>query len=590
MRNLKRADTQEIFMAESISLKLTGVPIAHPNLPSALRPATRSAGGARVDEFLPDGYLKITSAFEVGQRSRSTPEGVIEKTIQAADDEVVVLEMSDGVTVITSAAKLRESLKRVKPKAVEADGTLKLDALHERAEESRGVIGDWASDLVSRVFTLTVGEIADPIIDAAKREAAKWLGVNANQYTELGVTWLDTKALMWAIENQLDRKPGLYRWPRGMGEAVDLVNLDDEVLTNDAKAGPLLVFIHGTASSSTGSFGDLQKIGTDDWQSLGNKFGERIYAFEHRTFSESPIENAIELAAKLPKGAQINLVTHSRGGLVGDLLCLEKFSDELIESFSAELPEPGDVSEEERERIKSEVANAHAEHRARLRDLRALLQEKQFSIQRYVRVACPARGTLLASGNLDIFLSALLTLIGRVPYLYGNPLYYAFKRVVIEIAKNRTDAKLIPGIEAMLPDSPMARFLAVAKPQESTQMAVIAGDIEGGGLLKRLGVLFTDYAFFSGIDNDLVVDTDSMYAGIARQAGGRALFDQGPATSHFHYFQNDGTRAALREWLLSDAVERLELFKALPGDLQEPSLAEEISRTAALRRSRGGER
>ena len=55
-------------MAENISLKLTGAPIAHPNLPSALRPATRSADGARVDEFLPDGYLKITSAFEVGQR------------------------------------------------------------------------------------------------------------------------------------------------------------------------------------------------------------------------------------------------------------------------------------------------------------------------------------------------------------------------------------------------------------------------------------------------------------------------------------------------------------------------------------------
>ena len=30
-------------MAENISLKLTGAPIAHPNLPSALRPATRAA-------------------------------------------------------------------------------------------------------------------------------------------------------------------------------------------------------------------------------------------------------------------------------------------------------------------------------------------------------------------------------------------------------------------------------------------------------------------------------------------------------------------------------------------------------------------
>ena len=45
----------------------------------------------------------------------------------------------------------------------------------------------------------------------------------------------------------------------------------------------------------------------------------------------------------------------------------------------------------------------------------ALLQSKQLVIQRYVRVAAPARGTLLATGNFDIFLSALLTLIGRVP-------------------------------------------------------------------------------------------------------------------------------------------------------------------------------
>ena len=169
-----------------------------------------------------------------------------------------------------------------------------------------------------------------------------------------------------------------------------------------------------------------------------------------------------------------------------------------------------------------------------------------------MRVAAPSRGTLLASGNFDIFLSALLTLIGRVPYLYGNPLYYAFQRAVIEIAKHRTDPKLVPGIEAMLPDSPMARFLAMAQPQPSVRLAVIAGDIEGGGLLKRLGVIFTDYAFFRGVDNDFVVDTGSMYAGIARRAGGRALLDQGPATSHFNYFQNDATRAAVRAWLMAD--------------------------------------
>ncbi|HEX9788825.1 MAG TPA: CHAT domain-containing protein [Candidatus Binatia bacterium] len=578
-------------MAANIPLKFNGTPIANPTLPAALRGAARGAESAKASEFLPDGYLKIDAAFDMSARARSTPAGAIEKTIQAGNDQVIVLEMAEGVTVITSAKKLKESLQRIDPDAVEADGTLKLRALRERGEATRGMIGDTASDLVSRVFTLTVGDVADPIVDAAKRKAAEWLGEKAEEQiqSELGVTWLGTKALMWAIESRLDRKPGLYRWPHGMGQAVDLLNLDDQELANDAMQGPLLVFIHGTASSSTGSFGDLQKIPSGDWQILQSKFGDRIYAFEHRTFSESPIENAIALAAKLPRGARVNLIGHSRGGLIGDLLCLQDLADELIEEYRAELPEPGDVSENERERVKKEVADLHEEQRARLRDLRKLLEEKQFVIQRYVRVGCPARGTLLASGNIDIFLSALLTLIGRVPYLYGNPLYYAIKRIVLEIAKNRTHAKLVPGIEAMLPDSPMARFLARVKPQASTQLAVIAGDIEGGGLLKRLGVLFTDYAFFSGVDNDLAVDTGSMYGGIARRANGRAFFDQGPTTSHFHYFQNDDTRAALRDWLVADAVERLELFKPLPGDLREPTLAEEKSRAAAIRQRRGGD-
>jgi len=66
-------------MAETISLKLTGVPIAHPSLPSALRSALRRVDGARADEFIPDGYLKISAVFEGGRRAHSTAEGVVEK-------------------------------------------------------------------------------------------------------------------------------------------------------------------------------------------------------------------------------------------------------------------------------------------------------------------------------------------------------------------------------------------------------------------------------------------------------------------------------------------------------------------------------
>ena len=83
-------------------------------------------------------------------------------------------------------------------------------------------------------------------------------------------------------------------------------------------------------------------------------------------------------------------------------------------------------------------------------------------------------------------------------------------------------------------------------------MAVIAGDIEGGNLLKRLGVLLTDFLLFDNEDNDLVVDTAAMLAGIAPQAGARVLFDRGADVSHFRYFTNPDTRAALRDWLVAD--------------------------------------
>src|SRR5690606_5993336 len=102
----------------------------------------------------------------------------------------------------------------------------------------------------------------------------------------------------------------------------------------------------------------------------------------------------------------------------------------------------------------------------------------------------------------------------------------------------RTNPHLVPGIEAMLPDSPMARFLRDAPVRAGMEMAVIAGDIEGGNLLKRLGVLLTDFLFFDNTDNDLVVDTVAMLAGIAPRAAAKVLFDRGAGVSHFRYFTN----------------------------------------------------
>ncbi len=87
---------------------------------------------------------------------------------------------------------------------------------------------------------------------------------------------------------------------------------------------PILLFLHGTASSSKGSFGKLwenQNVqGKEARKILEEKYADR-YAFEHRSLTESPIQNALKLARLLPVEAELHLVSHSRGGLVGDLLC-----------------------------------------------------------------------------------------------------------------------------------------------------------------------------------------------------------------------------------------------------------------------------
>ena len=87
------------------------------------------------------------------------------------------------------------------------------------------------------------------------------------------------------------------------------------------KDRPILVLLHGTASRTAASFGGLEELSQQPlWRELRATYGEHIYALEHRTLAQSPIENAIDLVQILPKGARIHLLSHSRGGLVGELI------------------------------------------------------------------------------------------------------------------------------------------------------------------------------------------------------------------------------------------------------------------------------
>lgn len=538
------------------------------HLPTALSPvASRSADGSPL--VLLDN-VAVVQSWTLAPASRSADAPAQGDT--PADRRLLALEAEDGSTVFIRADALAEQVARLHPEALDADGMVDLARFKSPQDTSRGAGSDW---LWKRVTELRL--TPDAISKAAQDKLTGWLVDKALGKLEDGVvataSTLGARALMEAIEDQLAGPPGLYQWHGSVLQAEDLHQKDDPRLSALADK-PTLLFIHGTASHTLGSFGDLP--GSDDWRALNTRYEGRIFGYEHRTFSQSPIDNALALVQVLPIKATLHVVTHSRGGLVGDLLGLDAASrdmDALVNQFRRQ-PRPDERERERQDKTRALKTLREAcadQEQAKLRELLRLLKAKSIRVERYVRVACPAAGTALLSDNLDVFLSGLLELVRRgtawtaglaAGALGGPPAAAAARkvfdkglallsRVVLEIADQRLQPQLVPGIEAMLPESPMGQLLALAPRQAGIAMALIAGDIEGGGLLKRIGLTFTDWMFFDRAANDLVVDTRSMYAGIARR-GAHALFDQGADVNHFSYFRNRRTRVALKGWLTNE--------------------------------------
>jgi CHAT domain-containing protein len=516
--------------------------------PAGTGPGTRGkapAPPARAATDLLTG-VKELAAFSLSPSARAKGKAKPESLDDVLDDDVLEITLEGGVTLWTSLARYREQLADLKPDSVRK-GEVTVEVLPRPSATERGGIKEWAQAGL-RVLRLEKDRVAEDLKDPSKwREWAQDTGLD--KAGQLGA-WAGTKLLTWLIEKRLEPGPGLYPWndsPAGAAGALAPQAVERKAVPADA---PILVFIHGTASSTLGSFGALADAASaPQWGTLRRQFGERIYAFEHRTLSQSPIENAIELAALLPEGARVSLVSHSRGGLVGDLLCLDGIDQDQIGRFR---------------RFDPDLEQADEYDRDRLRRLDGLLRERKLDIGRFTRVACPARGTLLASENIDEFLSVLTSLIGLIPGFMGSPVYEIIKRVTLEVVRNRKKPELIPGIEAMMPTAPLVDLLNSAPRSAKGGLGVIAGDIEGGSWFRRIGTFLTDTFIYESRDNDLVVNTDSMFQGAPRDRATRPgyVFDQGADVSHFNYFRNERTRIALLNWLGHDP-------KAPPPEFRE---------------------
>lgn len=458
-------------------------------------------------------------------------------TIDSDAEDVLLLEQQEGVKLIIR----RDDFEKDFPAAAAnrgADGEMVFPTSLDFGSPSRGP-SNWMVKVLS-VFG----------IKKAARET--------------------TEALIKKFENSLDPGPGFYRI-----EQADKVKLIADAAPTSVDK-PLLLFIHGTASSTDGSFGALWSDQAMLAQQLFEHYEQRVFAFEHRTLSESPIENARALVKEIPAGATLHLVSHSRGGIVGELLCrgtvaegLPAFGKAELDMFSAYAAKK--TKAQSSDKIKKIVGKAYATQLRELQELGKELDKKSIKVERFVRVACPARGTTLASGRLDRWLSIMFNLIGLVPVLGQSPYYSLFKNFALALVENKARPDEIPGLEAQMPDSPLVCLLNSSTSQLLADLSVISGDIEKDSLLGRIALLAPDK--FYGGEHDLVVNTASMYGGGARVEGGRFLSVQGSNVSHFNYFRNSPTANALLKGLTEPTAHLDAVFTT-----GLPALAEPITR------------
>jgi len=326
-------------------------------------------------------------------------------------------------------------------------------------------------------------------------------------------------------------------------------NFDLQPIKSIDSTRPVLLFIHGTVSSTQGSFSELKTSAT--WQGIQKIYGNNILGFEHETLTKSPLQNALELLTVLPKNLNLHLISHSRGGLVGDLLVRFAENKEGFLNASMELLE-SEKREDDIQYIKS---------------IQAILEKKSYTIERFVRVACPARGTSILGNRVDIFLNVLVNLVSiSNPVLH--PIMEGLKALISQAIETKNDPEVLPGLEAMNPESVFLKALNTVKIVEEerptafeNKLTVISGSSALSLSLNGLKVLLTKF-FFKWEKNDLVVDTASMYQGARRQDPVQFFLDDGNNVNHFNYFTNKKTQDALFIALIA-STKQIPTFKEI---------------------------
>jgi hypothetical protein len=281
---------------------------------------------------------------------------------------------------------------------------------------------------------------------------------------------------------------------------------------NTLANGRSLLLIHGTFSSAASAFSEFPPATIDE---LSRVYEGRLFAFDHPSLHQSPKENVKTLFEMLPPGIQLDLdiVTHSRGGLVGRELT------ERIKDFDT--------------------------------------AGRRLTVGKAILVAAPNLGTILTDGDHGIdMLDRYTNLLTNLP---DNAFTLTMEGVLMMVKLVLHGAlKGLPGLECMYPKGDYLKRLN-ASPPNSSQYFIIGANFTPNDeallarFAKRVADKLVDGIF--GEENDGVVPTRGSYEsaphtnGFPVNAERRVVFDKDDQIHHCNYFGKERTCKEILQWL-----------------------------------------
>ena len=360
--------------------------------------------------------------------------------------------------------------------------------------------------------------IIEPFLDGGTRGFGN-IKERLIEYVKFQLIGTTVKLVAQKVEEwTVMREEGLF----SVNDSFELQPFDPPASSNST----YLLLLHGTLSNTIRSFGGLK---TDNkFAEIYKSYAGNVMALQHKTLTKSVVDNARDLLEALPDNIDLDILSHSRGGLIAEVL------NAIFEVPKPIWDNPGG---------KNDIV-----HRLELQTLKADFGKKNIKINKIVRVACPAAGTSLLGENIPNFFQVINNLSKPLEEGVYGKLFKGLKILISVLLKQKNNPDSLPGINNMVPNGDFIQTLNTSEFFD-TPVFVISGNIKRGKIKDSIKLLLTHWIY--GQANDLVVDTISMKGGLRRNR--LSAYHCKSSMTHFEYFSHAVTQQAITRALNAPA-------------------------------------